>query len=82
MAKTHFNRFNPLEIGSTLQKGYLALRAAPVGLLFQSPRNRVNTSKTTAGNMVSSPISPAFQSPRNRVNTSKSANFAFLTKHD
>ena len=37
--------FNPLEIGSTLQKYHGTARYFCRGAGFQSPRNRVNTSK-------------------------------------
>ena len=66
-------RFNPLEIGSTLQKPNNGLRrrdeVSDTG--FQSPRNRVNTSKSMGICQVEELALALFQSPRNRVNTSK-----------
>ena len=62
--------FNPLEIGSTLQKRELRLRAMNIQAAFQSPRNRVNTSKLY-NDRPRATHSTRFQSPRNRVNTSK-----------
>ena len=41
--------------------------------MFQSPRNRVNTSNTRKDRLYESQEAFLFQSPRNRVNTSNKA---------
>ena len=62
-------RFNPLQIGSTLQN--VSVRRDPHAAdEFQSPTNRVNTSKCS-GVGYGRVGGYGFQSPTNRVNTSK-----------
>ena len=63
--------FNPLEIGSTLQKPIHLVLMREGLQWFQSPRNRVNTSKSYHLADLPDCHRGSFQSPRNRVNTSK-----------